>query len=196
MIPFFRKIRKKIADDNRPLKYLRYAIGEIVLVVIGILIALQINNWNQKQLDRNFEVTMLKEIRSSLESDLITFKGFESRQEIKREGIQKLLAMISSNQTYPDTTLLKAYNEMTFGNLFTYNKGGYEGVKSVGLNKITNDSIRKELILLYEVRIPGIMSLYDFFVKERSTNKNYELELHNALWKRIKYKCRIKAIKL
>ena len=196
MIPFFRKIRKKMADDNRPLKYMRYAIGEIILVVIGILIALQINNWNQNRLDRNFEVTMLKEIRSSLESDLKSFKSFESRQETKRQGIQKLLAMISSNQTYPDTTLLNAYNEMRFGNLFTYNKGGYEGVKSVGLNKITNDSVRKELILLYEVRIPEIMSLYDFFVQERSTNKDYELELHNALWKRIKIQMPDKSYKI
>jgi hypothetical protein len=48
MLPFFRKIRKKMADDNKPLKYFRYAIGEIVLVVIGILIALSINNQNQK----------------------------------------------------------------------------------------------------------------------------------------------------
>jgi len=53
MIPVFRKTRNppageagKMADDNKPLKYLRYAIGEIVLVVIGILIALQINSWN------------------------------------------------------------------------------------------------------------------------------------------------------
>ncbi len=44
MINFFRNIRKKMTDDNRPLKYARYAIGEITLVVIGILIALQINN--------------------------------------------------------------------------------------------------------------------------------------------------------
>ncbi len=51
MINFFRKIRKKLADDNKPLKYARYAIGEIVLVVIGILIALQINNWNDSSLD-------------------------------------------------------------------------------------------------------------------------------------------------
>ena len=55
MIPFFRKIRKKMADDNRPLKYMRYAIGEIILVVIGILIALQINNWNIKVKERNAE---------------------------------------------------------------------------------------------------------------------------------------------
>ena len=47
MIPFFRKIRKKMADDNKPLKYMRYAVGEIILVVIGILIALQVNNWNE-----------------------------------------------------------------------------------------------------------------------------------------------------
>ena len=46
MIPFFRRIRKKMSDDNKPIKYMRYAIGEIILVVIGILIALQINNWN------------------------------------------------------------------------------------------------------------------------------------------------------
>jgi hypothetical protein len=49
MINFFRKTRKKLADDNQFLKYSRYAIGEIVLVVVGILIALQINNWNEER---------------------------------------------------------------------------------------------------------------------------------------------------
>ena len=48
MINFFRKIRKKLADDNKPMKYLRYAIGEILLVVVGILIALSINNRNEE----------------------------------------------------------------------------------------------------------------------------------------------------
>jgi hypothetical protein len=49
MIPFFRRIRKNLADDNKPLQYMRYAVGEIVLVVIGILMALQINNWNEER---------------------------------------------------------------------------------------------------------------------------------------------------
>ena len=51
MINFFRRIRKQLADNNKPLKYMRYAIGEIVLVVIGILIALQVNNWREEQQD-------------------------------------------------------------------------------------------------------------------------------------------------
>ncbi len=49
MINFFRKIRHKLADNNQFFKYSKYAIGEIVLVVIGILIALSINNWNEQK---------------------------------------------------------------------------------------------------------------------------------------------------
>ena len=55
MINFFRKSRKKLADDNKYFKYSRYAIGEIVLVVIGILIALSINNWNENNKRAKFE---------------------------------------------------------------------------------------------------------------------------------------------
>jgi len=51
MLRFFSKMRYKLAAENRPAKYVRYAIGEILLVVIGILIALQVNNWNQERID-------------------------------------------------------------------------------------------------------------------------------------------------
>ncbi|WP_245962896.1 DUF6090 family protein, partial [Ulvibacter antarcticus] len=55
MIKFFRKIRQKMLIENKFSKYLIYAIGEIALVVIGILIALSLNNWNQKKSERNSE---------------------------------------------------------------------------------------------------------------------------------------------
>ncbi|MCA0932429.1 hypothetical protein LCM02_08200 [Lutimonas saemankumensis] len=51
MLPFFRKIRWRLTPDNQFFKYGRYAIGEIALVVIGILIPLQINNWNEERKD-------------------------------------------------------------------------------------------------------------------------------------------------
>ena len=69
MIPFFRKIRKKMADDNRPLKYMRYAIGEILLVVVGILIALQINNWNEGRKQQNEINNALIQILNDLKQD-------------------------------------------------------------------------------------------------------------------------------
>ena len=67
MIKLFRKTRKQLADDNKPIKYMRYAIGEIVLVVIGILIALSINNWNEYQKTIKNE----EEILMSLQKEII-----------------------------------------------------------------------------------------------------------------------------
>lgn len=64
MINFFRRIRKKLADDNKPMKYARYAIGEILLVVIGILIALQINNWNEYRKGRATEMQLLSALKT------------------------------------------------------------------------------------------------------------------------------------
>ena len=74
MIPLFRKIRKKMADDNRPLKYIRYAIGEIILVVIGILIALQINNWNEERIQVKELDGLKKSISSAIQSDITYLK--------------------------------------------------------------------------------------------------------------------------
>jgi len=69
MIPFFRKIRKKMADDNKPVKYMRYAIGEILLVVIGILIALQVNNWNEKKKIYKNEQIFLNDLKYEINSN-------------------------------------------------------------------------------------------------------------------------------
>ena len=70
MINFFRKIRKKMADDNKPLKYMRYAVGEIILVVIGILIALQINTWNENRIQTKELEGLKKSISSAIRSDI------------------------------------------------------------------------------------------------------------------------------
>ena len=66
MIKFFRKIRKQLLSENKVNKYLLYAVGEIILVVIGILIALQINNLNEAKKTRAQEVAYLKNIKSDL----------------------------------------------------------------------------------------------------------------------------------
>ena len=62
MLTFFRKIRKALLESGSTQKYLLYAIGEIALVVIGILIALQINNWNEWRKEREMENGILIEL--------------------------------------------------------------------------------------------------------------------------------------
>lgn len=69
MINFFRRIRRRLADDNQFFKYSRYAIGEVVLVVIGILIALQINNWNEGRKIRIEELKALKDLKNEFKSN-------------------------------------------------------------------------------------------------------------------------------
>lgn len=88
MIPFFRKIRKKMADDNKPLKYMRYAIGEIILVVIGILIALQINNWNEERKMRKQTCFYLVGLQESLQG---------TRLELNRVIDKSSLAYLASD---------------------------------------------------------------------------------------------------
>ena len=69
MIKFFRKIRQRLLTENKFNKYLLYAIGEIVLVVIGIMIALQVNNCNQSRKQLNNEIQMYSELYDDLNSE-------------------------------------------------------------------------------------------------------------------------------
>lgn len=70
MIKFFRKIRKRLLDEGKTNKYIKYAIGEIVLVVIGILIALQINNWNEGRLEDNREKITIQNLNTEFRENL------------------------------------------------------------------------------------------------------------------------------
>src|SRR5210317_1984903 len=79
MIKFFRKIRQQLAYDNNASKYFRYAIGEIVLVVIGILIALGINNWNENRKTKLAEKIVLNNIFENLGIDSIQFNYYEKQ---------------------------------------------------------------------------------------------------------------------
>ena len=90
MINFFRKKRKKMADDNKALKYTRYAIGEIVLVVIGILIALQINTWNEISKQRQIEQEYLFSLKEEFNYNLIALEKAMSINEKNFDNALKI----------------------------------------------------------------------------------------------------------
>ncbi|MFH4966592.1 DUF6090 family protein [Gaetbulibacter sp. M240] len=93
MIKFFRKIRQNLLMENKTGKYFKYAIGEIVLVVIGILIALSINNWNEERKERIKEQIILKQLQEDYQANLAQLEQkIETRKKILTSGFRLLRA--------------------------------------------------------------------------------------------------------
>jgi hypothetical protein len=82
-------------NENKTGKYFKYAIGEILLVVIGILIALQINNWNENQKTNRWEIRFLTDLQNELESDYEQLKLVYKMQTEKRHACNKVLELVN-----------------------------------------------------------------------------------------------------
>ncbi|OIQ30863.1 MAG: hypothetical protein BM564_01230 [Bacteroidetes bacterium MedPE-SWsnd-G2] len=162
MIKLFRKIRYNLLSEGKTRKYFKYAIGEIVLVVIGILIALQINTWNENRKSENYEKTILKEIHTTIKDDLEIFGFLEDRLKKKDTAIDKLILARQNKVSLSEDDLLKYIRWSRWGIIFSYNQGPYETLKSSGLDKIKNDSLRFEITNYYDFTIPRAKSFFDF----------------------------------
>jgi cell division protein FtsL len=150
MIKFFRHIRKRLLSENRLGKYILYAVGEIFLVVIGILIALQINIWNEERKELAIEVKILKEMKLALEDDIKNLQINErSYRNVKRslEIIKEQLPL----ETPTNDSLEYAFSTFLFNNSVSPNIVAYETLKAKGIDLISNDSLRKQIIEVYEI---------------------------------------------
>lgn len=138
MIKFFRNIRKTLLTEGKTANYFKYAIGEIFLVVIGILIALQINNWNQNRINKNYELKMLRELVEDLKLDTtfmnVQFKRIERFEE-------------SVNLVLNDPQNLKENgNLFLFGGVyFIQNTKAIETIKAGNVQIPFNDNLRKQI---------------------------------------------------
>jgi hypothetical protein len=107
MIKFFRNIRQRLLKEGRTTKYLTYAIGEIILVVIGILIALQINNWNEDRKNLQKEHLLLVQLKEEYTSNLAQLdRKIEMRTRLIHAST-KLLSYIDTPEGVPSDSVLK-----------------------------------------------------------------------------------------
>ncbi len=144
MINFFRKTRKKLADNNQFFKYSRYALGEIVLVVIGILIALSINNWNQNRLKKIDEIKTLKSLLDEFNENLVKFDLNYKDQLNRNEIVKRLLDPNINQESFETLDSLIYYLGWNFK--FNPSTGIYNSVINSGkIEIVSNDSLKNAI---------------------------------------------------
>ena len=174
MIKFFRKIRQQLISENQMGKYLKYAIGEILLVVIGILIALQINNWNQNRIDSKLEQDYYCRILEDfkLTQNLIDTSKKDVRKQIDY-GKQIIIDIHKSKKSKEE--ILNNWLKFIRLQKFVPNNTSYkDAVSSGNLNLFKDEEIKKSLAI-YDANLENILTQINQNrdqVVERSFNIN------------------------
>ena len=140
MIKFFRKIRQDLLSKGKTGKYLKYAVGEIVLVVIGILIALQLNNLNENRKNNVFEKEILTQIQENLKNDKLALEEIVTNFSKAVKSSEKILNSEVSQKTEDSINIW-------LGAIIQFDRfqpltNAYEVLKSNGLDKISNKKLR------------------------------------------------------
>ncbi len=180
MIQFFRRIRKSLLAENRLRKYFLYALGEIILVVVGILIALQINNWNTSQQETATLNGYLNNISKNIQSDLQDLESMRAFRDSSIMGSRYFLELLDeSNATTPS---YKRYFSDYFkfnpwlDESFQSNQSGFEALKNSGyLSKIQGISLESELYKYY--------SLVEKIKSEEQSLNNFMEEMEYDMYK-------------
>ena len=153
MLTFFRRIRKGLLQGGATRKYLLYALGEIALVVIGILIALQINNWNEERKNNSIKIAYKKALIEDLSKDITEAKSkiVEMKEELNKllaigEKISKALNFDSIIHVYR-LELSPLFNATT-----NFNRNTYDGLLATGNINLIDKDLHNSLMRLHDLQ--------------------------------------------
>ena len=170
MIRFFRSIRQGLLAQGRITRYLTYAIGEIVLVVIGILIALQVNTWNEDRKERKYERLLLEKIQEDLRLDTIDLQ-FNLRFHERTWRSESALLDLLMNES--DTTMELDYNEALGTDLIlNTHRSAYQNLIQHDISVVKDDSLKSKLARHYDFyypvmeRIENDLPAYDLYSRK------------------------------
>ena len=160
MVKLFRNTRKTLINQGKTANYLKYAIGEIVLVMIGILLALQVNNWNEARKTKLEEKTSLKELKQDLLDEASKMK---TTQVYTKQGIDYLnkISKGNYNEVPLDYFFLMVAQTGDFKSITVDTK--YFGLKNNGkLELISNDTLKDKIMEFYESVHPNLETNIDY----------------------------------
>ncbi len=126
MLRFFRQIRQKLIEQENMRKYVWYALGEIFLVVIGILIALQVNNWNEERKNRQQVLATFQEIQNDLYTDILEVDRYINYNIILDSLIQKVFSDTLTIEDYQSDNSFQLTVLMPTENTFLLHENGYK----------------------------------------------------------------------
>lgn len=148
MLRFFRQIRQGLLTDSKLGKYLLYAIGEILLVVIGILIALQVNTWNEERKERALERKVLQQIYHSIQQDTSNLSREYRNFQRTLDAAQLIKERLDSEAPY-EARLDTAFAWISNIHVAEAEYTGYDRLVSIGVDLVKNDSLRDALVTYY-----------------------------------------------
>lgn len=154
MINFFRKIRQNMINENKVSKYILYAIGEIVLVVVGILIALQINNWNTKRIEKREEISSYKNIKRQINDDKNVISGIIDYNNLYYKQYKYANQVIEQNDQSKIDTLGKIALKLYKYSDYNRSSNIYQNLINSGeLKLLKNRDIIEQIQQLEEIYI-------------------------------------------
>jgi len=151
MIRFFRKIRQHLLTENKFSKYLIYAIGEIILVVIGILIALQINTWNDKRIQNERVKSYAQKLIIDLADDIKNVEEIKYQAEasyLRLDSLSNYVRILSLDE-YDNLDLFLLVHNARY-KPFSWNRASFEEVKSSGILVYFDNDRIVNLLVKYE----------------------------------------------
>jgi folate-dependent tRNA-U54 methylase TrmFO/GidA len=166
--------------DNKFSKYLLYAIGEVLLVVIGILIALQVDNWNNEKASEDREIKILTQIKRNLAVNVDQFSAEIANQESIVESIDVIVYQIKNNIPYHDS-LGPKYAAIAWTEEFSAANSAFQTLKTLGFDLISSDSLRESIIQLFGIRY---VRFSDVIAKVSSTE---HIQLNSMYAQHIEY---------
>ena len=142
-------------EQNKTGRYFKYAIGEIILVVIGILIALQINNWNQQRQNRQKETTILIQIHRDFKSNKVQLDSIKISNQRSLDACNNIIKnMPFKKEKASFDTIIKYYTNVFTVKTFNPSNGSVEAlISSSSFDVIQNDSLRNLLVAWKDVYI-------------------------------------------
>lgn len=153
MLKFFRRIRRKLLQEGNFRQYLLYAIGEILLVMVGILLALQVNSWDENKQKRMEEINLLEGIQKDLAQDAHTFQAALRIQQITLRKQTALRDIIYNKRPLSDS-ITNYFRSIAATSTPIFVVATYERALREGLKTISDDSVRNNIVLYYESVIP------------------------------------------